>query len=163
MQIGHADFKQAVERSADHVVVEKFFGENCRADAEVAIGARQQIGLQPRLVFAKCRYGRGIGLSESPFGGGVRGVGKRRGHILFKKADGVGKLFERDFGINFGNVLQVGARRGEISWKKFFARNHGTQPFIRRSEFAAHNDVNAVGSAARIGVGIFFPAANHFE
>ena len=37
VQVGHADFQKAVERRGDHVVVEKLFGKNIRANAEVSV------------------------------------------------------------------------------------------------------------------------------
>ena len=42
-QVGPADFEQLVERHVDHLVVLEFFAERFGADAEVAIGARQQV------------------------------------------------------------------------------------------------------------------------
>ena len=46
-QIGPADFEQLVERQVDHLVVLKLLREGIGANAEVAVRAGKQIGLEP--------------------------------------------------------------------------------------------------------------------
>src|ERR1035437_8053375 len=45
----------------------------------------------------------------------------------------------------------------------FFAGHGGTEALVRRGESATHDDVDAVGDAARVNVGIFFPRTDGFE
>ena len=64
VQIGVSDRQQLVERRVDHLVVEQLLRKRVGADAEVAIRARQQIGLQPLLVVAQRGDDGGIRLVE---------------------------------------------------------------------------------------------------
>src|SRR6516164_3809495 len=82
---------------------------------------------------------------------------KAEGTSFSKKAGGAGKLFEGDFGVDAGNVPKIGAGIGEELRKQLLAGDDGAEAFIGRCELAAHNDVNAAGSAARVPVGILLP------
>ena len=57
-QIGPADFKELVERQIDHLVVFEFFLECVGADAEVAVGAGEQVGFEPVQVIVERRRRR---------------------------------------------------------------------------------------------------------
>ena len=78
-QVGPADFEQLVEGDVDHFVVLQLLREGFRADAEVAVGAGQQVGLEPvEIAVERGDHGR-VGLREFGFERGILGVGKGEG------------------------------------------------------------------------------------
>src|SRR6266853_5530498 len=83
------------------------------------------------------------------------GINECRGHVFLKKIDGAGQLLEGDLGIDLRSIFQIRARRSEILRELFFAGDDGAQAIVRRCKIAAHNHINAVGGAGRVGVRIF--------
>ena len=50
VEVGVGDLEQMVERDVDHLVVEELFAEGVGAEAVVAVGAGEEIGLHPGAV-----------------------------------------------------------------------------------------------------------------
>ena len=72
-------------------------------------------------------------------------------------------MLKRYLGRDLRSIFQIDERGRKILRELFFTRDHGAQAIVRRRKIAAHNHINAVGGAGRIGVRIFFPSANHLE
>ena len=73
------DAEEVVERDVDHLVVEEFFAEGVGAEAEVAVGAGEEVGLEPCAVGLEGVDDGGVGFGEGGFGVGVGGgVGPER-------------------------------------------------------------------------------------
>ncbi len=72
VQVGVGDFEQAVEGDVDHLVVEELFAEGVGAEAVVAVGAGEEVGLHPGAVVLEGLDDGGVGLREVGFGCGRR-------------------------------------------------------------------------------------------
>ena len=110
VQVGKADLEQLVERDVDHLVVLKFLREGVGADAEVAVGAGKQIGLDPVEIVFSAAMTAALVCCELGLERGIFGVGEGRGHIVLEEADDAGQLFDGDLGEDVRRVLEVGAR-----------------------------------------------------
>ena len=79
MEVVEGDLEEAVEGDVDHLVVAEFFAEGVGAELVVAVGAGEEIGLQPCAVGLEGVDDGGVGFGEGGFGVGVGGgVGPER-------------------------------------------------------------------------------------
>src|SRR5262249_42149722 len=136
-------------------------------DAEVAVGAGEHFGLEPRLIFAEKFDGSGVGFGESGLSGWIGGAGGGGRQGFFGEAGGAGRVLKSDFGGDARDIveidLEIGASVGEKARKLFFAGDDRAQAIIGRRELANHDDVNAGRGAARVVVGIFGEGSNDLK
>ena len=67
VHVGVADFEELRERQVDHLVVLQLLREGIGADAEVAVGARQQVSLEPFEIVVERGDDGGVGLRKFCF------------------------------------------------------------------------------------------------
>ena len=100
----------------DHLVVGEFFAEGVGAEAVVAVGAGEEIGLHPCAVGFEGVDDGGVGFGEVGFGGGVGCGGEGGGDVFLEEADEAVDLFEGYFGVDVGRVFEVFAGFCEDLW-----------------------------------------------
>ena len=163
MEIGVGDFEEVIERDVDHLVVGEFFAEGVGAEAVVAVGAGEEIGLHPGAVGFEGLDDGGVGFGEGGFGVGVGGVGEGGGDVVLEEADEAVDLFEGDFGVDLRRVFEVLAGFDEDLRDLLFALDGGAEAGVDGGVGALHDDEDGVGDAGGVGVGVLLPGADDLE
>ncbi len=73
VKVVEGDGEEVVERNVDHLVVAEFFAEGVGAQLEVAVGAGEEIGLEPCTVGLEGVDDCGVGYCEGGLGFGIGG------------------------------------------------------------------------------------------
>ena len=162
-QIGPADLEQLAEREIDHLVVLELFLECIGADAEVAVGAREDVGFEPVQVIVQSGDNGCIRASKFGFQRRVVGIGEGLRHVMLEEADDIRKLLDGDFSEDARRVLEIGVRRGEQGGHLLFAGDERAEAVVGRREFALHQDEGRVGAGARVVVCVLLPWTDGFE
>ena len=157
-QIDHAHLEQVVEGQIHRLFEEQLLAEILGADAEIAIGPRQEVLLEELLVSAQRGDDLGIRLGERAQDVRVLRLLKGRGDVRFEEGDDPGKLLERDRRIPARGVLEILPRGLQHGGHLLLAIDQRSQPFVGRGELAAHDYERAPGDSARVDVRIPLPA-----
>ncbi len=160
MEVGVGDLEQVGERDVDHLVVAELVGEGGGAEAIVAGGAREQVGLQPVAIAFESVDDGGVRGGEVGQGLLVGGVFEGFGDIGLKEGDDAVDLFEGDLGEDARRVLEVLARGGEDGGHGALAGDGGLQADVDGGEGSLHEDEDGVGDAGGVVVRILFPVAD---
>ena len=170
VQIVEGNRQQTVQRNVDHLVVGQLLLECLGAQAEVAVGAWQQVRLHPRAIalqrrnhrsirFGKLRLGRRIGCDLRP----IRPAEECAGHVVLEEADVAVDLLQRNFGKDTRRVLQVLARLQQRLRHLLLALHQSAQPRVRWRVGPLHNHEGRAGDPRRVAVGVLLPPANHLQ
>ena len=112
-QVRHADVVETIEIHVYHLVVEQLLAEVVGADAEVTVGTREQILLQPIQILLQGGDDGGVRLRELSLHRRILRVLERVWDILLEEADNAGQLLDRDLGVNLRRILQILSRGDE--------------------------------------------------
>ena len=121
----------------------KFLPELVHPEPEIAVGARQQIGLEPFLVFFESDCGLLLKRRELLLH--LRRAIEQRIQALAHEADRALHLIDRGLGVNLRRMFQIRLRLRDDGGNSFHPLAQIRDAFLRRIEIARDEQVEAVG------------------
>ena len=163
VQIVVADLEQPVQRHVHHLVVQKLLAESVRANPEIAVRLRQQIGLQPPLVAFSAAITAALVFWNSATVAGSFARFECVRHVVLEEVDDPRQLFQCNLGVDARRIFRF-VRASVKTAGICFSRAISDRS--RSSGGAKSRSISSEGAAcnpARIRVGILLPGANRLQ
>ena len=123
----------------------QFLSKLLRAEAEIAVGARQQIFLKPFFVVFECRCG--FFLQPCKFLFHLRHAVEERSESFAHETNGALRLLDCRFRMDTWRMLEIGFCLCDHAWNSLHTLTQARNAFFRGSEVARNQKIKAVRQA----------------